>query len=359
MKKTPLYGRHQALGAKVIDFGGWAMPVQYSGILDEHRAVRQSAGIFDVSHMGEVWFRGPRAAEAVQKLVTNDVGKLADGGAMYSCACRPSGGIVDDLIVYRTDANTFLIIVNASNIDKDFGWFVEQAGSICEITNLSDETGLLAVQGPKAVALVQSIADRPVESLKSFTFREAVVGGVKAQVNRTGYTGEDGFELLAPAGEVGKLWDALLDAGVDTLKPIGLGARDTLRLEARLSLYGNDIDEDHTPHEAGLSWVVKGKGFLGEEALAKQKAEGVARKLVGFVMKERGTARHGYNILDESGATVGVVTSGSLGPTVGTNIGLGYVPTALAPAGTRLQIDCRGKSAAAEVVSGPFYKRLS
>jgi aminomethyltransferase len=364
MKQTPLYGRHKALGAKVIDFGGWAMPVQYSGILDEHKAVREAAGIFDVSHMGEVWFRGPRAAEAVQRLVTNDVGKLADGGAMYSCACRPTGGIVDDLIVYRSDADNYLIVVNASNIDKDFGWFVEQAGNICDITNLSDETGLLAVQGPRAVALVQSIADGAVDSLKSFTFRQVLVGGVKTQVARTGYTGEDGFELFAPANETGKLWDALLDAGAAVgLKPIGLGARDTLRLEAKLSLYGNDIDEEHTPLEAGLTWVVKGKGFLGEEALAKQKAAGVTRKLAGFVMKDRGTARHGYAILDrgvdDGGKPVGVVTSGSLGPTVGANIGLGYVPAALAQPGTRLQIDCRGKSATAEVVAGAFYKRPS
>jgi aminomethyltransferase len=360
MKQTPLYGRHKALGAKVIDFGGWAMPVQYSGILDEHKAVREAAGIFDVSHMGEVWFRGPRAGEAVQRLVTNDVGKLADGGAMYSCACRPSGGIVDDLIVYRTDAQNYLIVVNASNIDKDFGWFKEQTGTLCDLVNLSDETGLLAVQGPRAVALVQSIADRPVEDLKSFTYREALVGGVKTQVARTGYTGEDGFELFTPASETGKQWDALLDAGARFgLKPIGLGARDTLRLEARLSLYGNDIDEEHTPHEAGLSWVVKGKGFIGEEALAKQKAAGVTRKLVGFVMKERGTARHGYPIVDDSGKAIGVVTSGSLGPTVGANIGLGYVPVGLAQAGTRLHIDCRGKQAAAEVVAGAFYKRRS
>jgi aminomethyltransferase len=358
MKQTPLYGRHKALGAKVIDFGGWAMPVQYSGILDEHKAVREAAGIFDVSHMGEVWFRGPRAAEAVQKLVTNDVGKLADGGAMYSCACRPSGGIVDDLIVYRAAADSFLIVVNASNVDKDFAWFQEQAGALCELTNLSDETGLLAVQGPRAVALVQSLADRPVEDLRSFSYREAMLAGVKTQVARTGYTGEDGFELFCPAADAGTLWDALLDAGQSVgLKPIGLGARDTLRLEARLSLYGNDLDEEHTPHEAGLSWVVKGKGFIGEAALAKQKADGVTRKLAGFVMKERGTARHGYPIVDAGGAAIGVVTSGSLGPTVGANIGLGYVPAALAQPGTRLSIDCRGKSASAEVVSGPFYTR--
>jgi aminomethyltransferase len=360
MKQTPLYGRHKTLGAKVIDFGGWAMPVQYSGILDEHKTVREAAGIFDVSHMGEVWFRGPRAAEAVQRLVTNDVAKLVDGGAMYSCACRPTGGIVDDLIVYRQSGDSFLIVVNASNIDKDYGWFVEQAGSLCEIVNRSDDFALLAVQGPKAVGLVQSLADAPVAELKSFTFRPAAVAGVAAQVARTGYTGEDGFEIFCAASDAEKLWDALLDAGKSVgLKPIGLGARDTLRLEAKLSLYGNDIDEEHTPHEAGLSWVVKGKGFIGEEALARQKAEGPKRKLVGFVMKERGTARHGYPIVGGSGAPIGVVTSGSLGPTVGANIGMGYVPAPLAQAGTRLQIDCRGKTAAAEVVNGPFYKRRS
>ncbi len=360
MKQTPLYGRHKALGAKVIDFGGWAMPVQYSGILDEHKAVREAAGIFDVSHMGEVWFRGPRAAEAVQKLVTNDVAKLVDGGAMYSCACRPHGGIVDDLIIYRQTGESFLIVVNASNIDKDYGWFVEQAGALCDVVNRSDEFALLAVQGPRAVGLVQSLADAPVAELKSFHFRPATVGGVATQVARTGYTGEDGFEIFCASADAEKLWDALLDAGSAVgLKPIGLGARDTLRLEAKLSLYGNDIDEEHTPHEAGLGWVVKGRGFIGEEALARQKAEGVTRKLVGFVMKERGTARHGYPIVDGDCKPIGVVTSGSLGPTVGANIGLGYVPTALAQPGTRLQIDCRGKSAAAEVVQGPFYKRRS
>ncbi|HEY2748639.1 MAG TPA: glycine cleavage system aminomethyltransferase GcvT [Polyangia bacterium] len=357
MKQTPLYGRHKALGAKIIDFGGWAMPVQYSGILDEHKTVREAAGMFDVSHMGEVIFRGPRAAEAVQRLVTNDVGKLGDGRAMYTCACRPTGGIVDDLIVYR-EGDTYLIVVNASNREKDVGWFREQASSICEIEDASDRFALLAVQGPKAVALVQSIADAPVAELPSFALRQARVAGVGVRTARTGYTGEDGFEIFVAADDAGKVWDAVLDAGATIgCKPIGLGARDTLRLEAKLSLYGNDIDEEHTPHEAGLSWVVKGKGFIGEEALARQKAEGLTRKLVGFVMKERGTARHGYAILDGSGAAVGVVTSGSVGPTVGANIGLGYVPTALAQAGTRLQIDCRGKSAAAEVVNGPFYKR--
>jgi aminomethyltransferase len=357
-KRTPLYDKHVALGAKVIDFGGWAMPVQYpTGIMEEHRTVRSAAGLFDVSHMGEVAFEGPRAAEAVQRLVTNDVGKLGDHTAMYTCACLPSGGIVDDLIVYRSSAQSFLIVVNASNIDKDFSWFVENAGQICTVRNDSDAFALLAVQGPKAVALVQSLADQPVEKLRSFTWAESRAAGVPVMVARTGYTGEDGVELFVPSERAAELWDKLLDAGQSVgLRPIGLGARDTLRLEARLSLYGNDIDEEHTPLEAGLGWVVKGKGYLGEEALARQKAEGVKRRLVGFVMKERGIARHGYDIVD-GGAKVGVVTSGTTGPTVGVAIGMGYVPTDKSEPGTSITIDCRGKPARAEIVKGPFYKR--
>jgi aminomethyltransferase len=357
-KQTPLYERHKALGAKVIDFGGWAMPVQYTGILDEHRTVRSAAGLFDVSHMGEAWFIGPRAGEAVQRLITNDVGRLQDGGALYTVACRPSGGIVDDLIVYRESAGSYLIVVNAGNIQKDMAWFQEQAGGLCTVEDRSEATALLSVQGPRAVALVRSLADAPVDALPSFGWLRAEVAGVPAQVARTGYTGEDGVEIFCPAERAGELWDQLLDAGAPVgLQPIGLGARDTLRLEARLSLYGNDIDEEHTPHEAGLGWVVKGKGFIGEEALARQKAEGVQRRLVGFVMQERGIARHGYPIVDEAGAQIGVTTSGTTGPTVGANIGLGYVPAAKAEPGSSLLIDCRGKKARAEVVKGPFYKR--
>jgi aminomethyltransferase len=356
-KKTPLYSRHVALGAKVIDFGGWAMPVQYSGILDEHRTVRSAAGLFDVSHMGEISFSGPRAAEAVQRLVTNDIGRLKDRGAQYTVVCLPSGGIVDDCIVYRDHAESFLIVVNASNIEKDFAWFVEHGGALCTVTNDSDAFGLLAVQGPRAVALVRSVSDAPVDQLASFTWTQAHVCGVPVDVARTGYTGEDGFELFVLAEQAGALWDKLLDAGAAVgLRPIGLGARDTLRLEARLCLYGNDIDEQHTPLEAGLGWVVKGRGFVGEEALAAQRAAGVARKLVGFVMKERGIARHGYPILDGDNQ-IGVVTSGTTGPTVGANIGLGYVPAALSEPGQSLTIDCRGKPARAEIVKGPFYKR--
>jgi aminomethyltransferase len=364
MKHTPLYERHVAAGGKIIDFGGWALPVQYTGIIEEHRAVRASAGLFDVSHMGEVRFRGAGAAEAVQRVVTNDVGKLGDGHAMYTCACLPTGGIVDDCIVYRHGANDFLIVVNASNVAKDYAWFKEQGKAIVgdrvEVTNESDETALLAVQGPKAMGIVGELSGAGVvEALPSFHFARSSVGGVACTVARTGYTGEDGCEIFCAPGDAVRLWDALITTGQGALRPIGLGARDTLRLEAKLCLYGNDIDEEHTPHEAGLSWVVKGRGFLGEEALAKQKAAGVPRKLVGFVMQERGIARHGYPISDEHGSALGVVTSGTTGPSVERAIGLGYVNAAFAKVGNSLTIDCRGKPARAQIVNGPFYKRAA
>jgi aminomethyltransferase len=366
MRRTPLYDRHVAAGGKIIDFGGWALPVQYTGIMDEHRNVRTAAGLFDVSHMGEVRFRGAGAAEAVQRVVTNDVGKLADGQAMYTCACLPSGGIVDDCIVYRHCDTDYLIVVNASNVEKDYAWFKQEAkarvGDRAEVTNESDETALLAVQGPKAMGIVSGLAgaaEGAVSALGSFHFTRCAVAGLPCTVARTGYTGEDGCEIFCAPGDAVRLWDALVTKGAGVLRPIGLGARDTLRLEAKLCLYGNDIDEEHSPHEAGLSWVVKGRGFLGEEALAKQKAAGVSRRLVGFVMQERGIARHGYGIVDGSGASIGVVTSGTTGPTVERAIGLGYVPATLAKTGDTLTIDCRGKPARAQVVSGPFYKRAA
>ena len=362
MKQTPLYGRHKALGAKMIDFGGWEMPVQYAGIIEEHKAVREAAGLFDVSHMGEVWFRGPRAAEAVQRLVTNDVGKLADGRRVYTCACRPTGGIVDDCIVYRDRRDDFLIVVNASNGDKDFGWFREQARRAVRRRRRSPtRPALIAVQGPKAVALVAVARRRAARrAARRSPIATPVVAGVTRRSRAPATPARTASSCSAPPSDAGKLWDALLDAGTPLgLKPIGLGARDTLRLEARLSLYGNDIDDEHTPLEAGprLGGQV-GKGFIGEEALAKQKAEGLARKLVGFVMKERGIARHGYPIVDDGGKPVGVVTRGAVGPTVGDNIGLGYVPAALARAGHAAhdRLPRQGR-ARAEVVDGPFYKR--
>jgi aminomethyltransferase len=361
-KRTPLYDAHRALGAKLIDFGGWMMPVNYpAGILEEHRTTRTSVGVFDVCHMGEVHFRGSRAAEAVQRLVTNDVGAMTDGRAMYTVACNPRGGIVDDLIVYRVQPDHYLLVVNASNIEKDHAWFVENVGGWCELRNASDETGLIAFQGPRAEEALGTLTAAPLRGLGSYRFLPDVqVAGRAAWIARTGYTGEDGFELFCSAADAPALWDALLDAAAKVSgKPVGLGARDTLRLEARLSLYGNDLDDETTPLEAGLGWVVKPDAgdFIGKDALVRQKAEGIPRRLVGFVMQGRGIARHGYPIHDPAGNKVGVVTSGTVGPTVGKNVGLGYVPTALGEPGSRLIVDCRGKMTEAEIVKGPFYRR--
>jgi aminomethyltransferase len=362
-KKTPLFAAHQRLGAKIIDFGGWLMPVSYpAGIIDEHKATRNAVGVFDVCHMGEIHFRGQAAAQAVQRLVTGDVAALVDGRAMYTVACRPDGGIVDDLIVYRVAAEHFLIVVNASNIEKDFRHFVENVGSMCSIRNESESTGLIAFQGPKAQAALSPLTRAELGSLRSFGFLPGhEVAGCPAWIARTGYTGEDGFELFCASADAPRLWDALIDAAAKVGgQPVGLGARDTLRLEAKLSLYGNDLSETTTPLEAGLGWVVKldRADFIGKEALLRQRTLGVQRKLVGFEMRERGIARHGYPILDRAGTQrLGEVTSGTVGPTIGKNIGMGYVPVAHAEPGTRITIDCRGKPAQAEIVKGPFYRR--
>jgi len=362
-RKTPLTSAHQRLGAKLIDFGGWLMPVNYpDGIIEEHKATRSAVGVFDVCHMGEIHFRGPRAALAVQRLVTNNVGALTDGHAMYAVACHPSGGIVDDLIVYRVASDHFLIVVNASNIDKDYRHFVENAGSLCQIDNESDTTALIAFQGPKAEVALSGLTDAALASLRSFCFLpDRQVAGRSAWIARTGYTGEDGFEIFCSPEDAEAVWDALVEAARPVGgKPVGLGARDTLRLEARLSLYGNDLSDTTTPLEAGLGWVVKfdAGDFIGKQALLLQREAGLARKLVGFEMRERGIARHGYDISDvKNGAHLGEVTSGTVGPTIGKNIGMGYVPVSHAQPGTRIVIDCRGKPAQAEVVKGPFYRR--
>ena len=361
-RKTPLYDAHRALGAKIIDFGGWLMPVQYAtGIIDEHQTTRRAVGLFDVCHMGEVHFKGPRATEAVQRLVTGDIGGLPDGRAVYVVACYPDGGIVDDLIVYRAGPEHLLIVVNAANVAKDVAWFRENVGTWCDVVDASDETGLLAFQGPQAEAALQPMTATPLGGMTHHAFREAAnVAGVDVSIARSGYTAEDGFELFCGLGDVPRLWDALLDAAVRAGgKPVGLGARDTLRLEGRLSLYGNELTNHTTPLEAGLAWVVKLEAgdFIGRDALLKQRVEGTMRKLAGFVMVGRGIARHGYPIVDDAGARIGEVTSGAPGPTVGRNIGLGYVPIARAEPGARLVVDCRGKFVEAEVVKGPFYKR--
>jgi aminomethyltransferase len=376
-RRTPLYEAHVQLGARLIDFGGWQMPVSYkAGIIEEHHATRKAVGVFDVSHMGEIHFRGPRALEAVQHLVTNDVSKLEDGRALYTVACLPSGGIVDDLIVYRLGAQHFLLVVNASNIAKDFEWFKRNVGTWCDVQDASDDTALISYQGPQAKATLGALTKFPVASLKSFHFATDVeVAGVRTSIARTGYTGEDGFELFCPPNDAPRLWGALIEAA-DRVggKPVGLGARDTLRLEARLSLYGQDLSEDVTPLEAGLGWVVKldSGNFIGKDALLQQKGN-VRRKLAGMVMLGRGIARHGYpihaagqgesgakpgeQIGDKPGERIGEVTSGTVGPTIQKNIALGYVSSEKAEPGTRLLVDCRGKMTEAEVVKGPFYKR--
>jgi len=362
-RKTPLTSAHQRLGAKLIDFGGWLMPVNYpDGIIHEHKATRSAVGVFDVCHMGEIHFRGPGAAQAVQRLVTNHVGALSDGRAMYAVACHPNGGIVDDLIVYRVTGDHFLIVVNASNIDKDHRHFRENAGALCQIDNESDTTALIAFQGPKAATALAGLTDADLTSLRSFCFLpDSQVAGHPAWIARTGYTGEDGFEIFCSPDHAPALWDALIEAA-DKVggKPVGLGARDTLRLESCLSLYGNDLSDITTPLEAGLSWVVKfdAGDFIGKDALLLEREAGIARKLIPFEMRDRGIARHGYTISDvTSGAHLGEVTSGTVGPTVGKNIGMGYLPVSHAKPGTRIVIDCRGKPAQAEVVKGPFYRR--
>jgi aminomethyltransferase len=366
-RKTPLWDTHRQLGAKLVDFAGWHMPVSYgAGTIKEHKTVREALGLFDVSHMGEAYLRGPGAREVVARLTTNNCESAPPGKAVYTLLCRPNGGIVDDCIFYKRADDDFMVIFNAGNVAKDLDWFREHASTKCDVVDISDETALIAVQGPKAVGVVDALSGGSVGSMPSFTFTDTFVAGVRCIAARTGYTGEDGFELACANRDAVKLWSALLDAGAPHgALPIGLGARDSLRLESKLPLYGNDLDDDHSPLEAGLGWAVKlDKGdFIGAAALRAQKAAGLTRQLVGFKIDEgaRAIARHGYPVVDRSlpggEQTVGTVTSGGPGIYVGGAIGLAYVPSALAAPGTKLTIDCRGKDATATVVSGKFYKR--
>jgi aminomethyltransferase len=348
----------------MVPFGGWEMPVQYApGIVKEHKTVREAVGLFDVSHMGQIAILGPHALAVVQKLITNDASILSDGAAQYTVMCNPSGGIIDDCIVYRRSAHDFLMVVNASNIDKDRTWVEEVANNDAVVVDESEATALLAVQGPLAVDLVARMAHADLGAVPRFHFSRCRVAGVSCLAARTGYTGEDGFELACPAEASSSLWGALLEAGAPIgIRPIGLGARDTLRLEARLCLYGNDIDDTTSPLEAGLGWTVRldAKEFVGKAALQAQKRAGLQRKLIGFRVEGRSIARHNYAILDRrrgTDATIGRVTSGNTGITVGGAIGMGYVPTEYAEAGSLITIDCRGKDATAIVVTGPFYRR--
>jgi len=358
LKRTPLYSLHRELGAKLIDFGGWEMPVQYSGILEEHRAVRERAGIFDVSHMGELEVRGSGALAALQRITPNDVSRLEDGRCHYSAFLTDDGTFVDDLLVYRRGAEDFLVVVNASNTPKDYEWAASRIGGEASVANRSDDYALLAVQGPLSAGLMEKAAQGDPRDLAYYAFRNMRVLGAPALVSRTGYTGEDGFEIYLAPGDAQRVMRGLLEMGRgDGVLPCGLGARDTLRLEAKMALYGNDIDDTVTPWEADLGWIVKMNNgdFVGREALAKQKAEGVRRKLAGFEMVDRGIARHGYPAKAPHGE--GVVTSGTHSPTLGKPIGLAMLPVADTAVGTEFEADIRGRAAKARVAPTPFYKR--
>lgn len=355
LKRTPLHAEHQGLGARFTAFGGWEMPVQYSGIVAEHTATRKIAGLFDLSHMGEFLFDGPGAEAFLQRLTTNDAGRLAVGQAQYSMLLHPTGGVVDDIVVYRR-AKGFLMVVNGANVAKDWAWVTGQKPDGVELTDATLETALLAVQGPEAVRIVAQVVDRDLSGLYYYRFVEGKADGLPALIARTGYTGEDGFELYVAWEEAPRLWRKLLEIGGPSgLTPVGLGARDTLRLEMAYPLYGNDLTDETTPLEAGLNWVVKlDKGdFVGREALLAQQAKGVGRKLTGFVVNG-GVARHGYALRTAAGALAGEVTSGSFSPTRGDHIGLGYLRSDLAVEGQGIAVDIRGKLVPATVVKTPF-----
>jgi aminomethyltransferase len=358
LEKTPLHAEHEALGGKMVPFAGFSMPVQYpAGIVKEHRAVRQAAGLFDVSHMGEFEVRGPDALDLIQHLLTNDASKLDVGQAQYTVLCQPDGTALDDCLVYRFE-DRYMVVVNAGNLDKDRAWFQRAASEFdVEFTDRSDGVGLLALQGPKAQSILAGLTSTDLDAIKFYRFAEGQVAGRDAVISRTGYTGEDGFELYLDAEDTVHVWRELLAAGEsDGLIPAGLGARDSLRLEVGYILYGNDLDERHTPLEANLGWVVKlGKGdFIGSEALRRQKEEGPTEKLAGFVLKERGFPRQGYEIRVD-GEPAGEVTSGVLSHSTGQGIGMGWLPAAAAKPGTVIEVVIRGRAIPAEVVRPPFY----
>ena len=359
--KTPLHARHVSLGARMVPFGGWEMPVQYSGITEEHLAVRQAAGLFDVSHMGEIELAGADALAAVQRISTNDASRIEVGQAQYSVLATEQGTFVDDLLVYRLADSHYLLVVNASNIAKDYAWICEHIQGVGDAVavNTSSRYALLAVQGPQALGVVQSLTDVDLSGIGYYRFENGEVANVRATISRTGYTGEDGFEIFVAPQVADRLWGALASAGAAVgLRPAGLGARDTLRLEAAMRLSGQDVDETTTVLEAGLGWVVgwDKPDFIGREALLRQRETGVARKLVGFEMTGRGIARHGYQVYVD-GAPAGVVTSGTRTPYLAKAVGLAYVPVDVAKAGTELSVEIRGRQVPARVVTLPFYKR--
>jgi len=357
-RQTPLNAAHRKLGGRLVDFAGWEMPVQYSGLIQEHEAVRTACGLFDVSHMGEVEFKGKGALDEANRLITNDLARCVDGQAVYAGLLNPNGGFVDDVVAYRFSPEHIFICVNASNTEKDFRWMSENAKSVKPV-NSSEKFAQLAVQGPKAAGLVQRLTSAKLDQVGTYRFTQGQVANVECIISRTGYTGEDGFELYCPPQDAEKLWFALLEEGKgDGCIPCGLGARDSLRTEMKFALYGNDIDDVHTPLEAGLGWIVKldKADFIGKAALEKQKAQGLTRKLVGFELTESGIPRAHYPVLKDN-QKVGEVTSGTMGPSVKKAIGIGYVPTALSAEGATFHVEIRGRPVAARVVKTPFYKK--
>ena len=359
LRSTPLNSVHRALGAKMVDFGGWDMPVQYSGIIDEHNAVRTAVGVFDVSHMGEIEIRGPEAAQLTDHITTNAVAKLKQGQAHYSGLLYEHGGFVDDILVHKVADDHYFLCVNAGNQDKDYAHIVAHNRFDAVVENNGGEYAQIAIQGPKALATLQKLTPVNLSGIKYYWFTDGEVSGTPARIAHTGYTGEDGFEIYVPPADAERMWQAILDAGAEFgIKPCGLGARNTLRLEAKMALYGHEIDASISPLEADLGWIVKlDKGdFVGRGALVKQKENGVSRKLAGFEMRGRGIGRDGYEVFLD-GAAAGWVTSGGPAPTLGKNIGLCYLPVAHAVPGTRIQIMIRNQPVDAVTVETPFYKR--
>lgn len=360
IKTTALTNKHISLGAKMVPFAGYNMPVSYSGLNDEHLTVRNAVGVFDVSHMGEFILKGDKALDLIQSVTSNDAAVLVDGKAQYSCLPNGKGGIVDDLIVYRIDAKTYLLVVNASNIQKDWDWISKHNTYGVDMKDISDRTSLLAVQGPKAMAALQKLTDINLSEIPYYAFKKGTFNGVdNVVISNTGYTGAGGFELYFDNEHAENMWNAIFKAGGEFgIKPIGLGARDTLRLEMGFCLYGNDIDDTTSPLEAGLGWITKfTKEFTDKALLEKQKQEGVKRKLVGFEMIDRGIPRHDYIITDANNKTIGKVTSGTQSPTLNKAIGLGYVESAYAKADTEIFVQIRDKAIKAKVVKIPFLKK--
>ena len=360
MKNTALSHVHESLGAKMVPFAGYNMPVQYEGVNAEHETVRTSVGVFDVSHMGEFFLKGENALALIQKVTSNDASKLVDGKAQYSCLPNNDGGIVDDLIVYKIADNDYMLVVNASNIEKDWNWISSKNDLGVSMTNASDAYSLLAIQGPKSAAAMQALTSIDLENMPYYSFQIGAFGGIdNVIISATGYTGSGGFEIYFKNEDAEIIWNKIFEAGAAFgIKPIGLAARDTLRLEMGFCLYGNDINDTTSPMEAGLGWITKfDKEFTNSLNLKKQKEEGVAKKLVGFELIERGIPRHDYEIVDANGANIGIVTSGTMAPSLGKGIGMGYVKTEFSSVDSEIFIQIRNNKVAAKVVKMPFYKK--